>query len=205
MNRKSVERPTIAASQPHAGTVRAAATLQSPTSLHRASGSSARDASLIVTSGRQAYARRRSLTSPRAAEPEDREQEGREEHLDADNQERRGQQGEPRLRERARAARNPAADDPAADGEAREDQGGAGEQPVLELHARPNALEPGVALAEHVDAVGARAEAEREDLRADDRQQRAADHRVDIPAAAEDADVRQHADHDEDPEAGEDG
>src|SRR5207248_11806465 len=122
----------------------------------------------------------------------------------SDRQGGRGER-EPGLRERPGTARDPAADEPTADGEARENERGTRKQPVLELDARPNTLEPGVALPEHVHAVGARTESEREDLRAHDRQQGAADHRVDIPAATEDTDVREHADHDQDPEAGEEG
>ena len=65
------------------------------------------------------------------------------------------------------------------------------QQPVLEPEARAHAVEPRVLLAHEVRAVGVRAEAERDDLRADDHQQRAGDHRVQVPRAAEDVDLRE--------------
>ena len=64
------------------------------------------------------------------------------------------------------------------------------QQPVLEPEARAHAVEPRVLLAHEVGAVGVRAEAERDDLRADDHQQRAGDHRVQVPLAAEDVDLQ---------------
>ena len=64
------------------------------------------------------------------------------------------------------------------------------EQPVLEPEARAHAVEPRVLLAHEVGAVRVRAEPERDHLRADDHQQRAGDHRVQVPLAAEDVDLR---------------
>ena len=63
------------------------------------------------------------------------------------------------------------------------------QQAVLEPVAGAHAVEPAVALAHEVGRVGVRADAERHDLGADDRQQRAGDQRVDVPLAAEDAEL----------------
>ena len=62
---------------------------------------------------------------------------------------------------------------------------------VLEPEARAHAVEPRVLLAHEVRAVGVRAQPERDDLDADDHQQRAGDHRVQVPLAAEDVDLQQ--------------
>ena len=64
------------------------------------------------------------------------------------------------------------------------------QQAVLEAKARAHAVEPGVLLAHEVGAVGVRAQPEREHLRADDHQQRAADQRVHAPRAAEEVEAR---------------
>ena len=76
--------------------------------------------------------------------------------------------------------------------EAGDRDGAAEQQPVLEPEARAHAVEPGVLLAHEVRAVRVGAEAERDDLGADDHQQRAGDHRVQVPLAAEDVDLREH-------------
>ncbi len=67
-------------------------------------------------------------------------------------------------------------------------------QPVLELEACAHPVKPAVPLAHEVGAVGVGADAERHDLGADDRQQRPADQRVDVPVAPE---HRERADHDQ--------
>ena len=69
-----------------------------------------------------------------------------------------------------------------ADGEARERDAAAQRQPVLEPVARAHAVEPRVALAHEVRAVGVGAQAERDDLDADDHQQRARDLGVEVKA-----------------------
>ena len=62
-------------------------------------------------------------------------------------------------------------------------------QAVLELVAGAHAVEPAVAFAHEVRRVGVGAHAQGHDLGADDGQQRAGDERVDVPLAAEDAEV----------------
>ena len=69
------------------------------------------------------------------------------------------------------------------------------EQAVLEPEAVARALEPGLALLHEVDAVRMRAQPERDDLCPDDREQRAEDHRVQLPGPAEDVDVPEHGQH----------
>ena len=64
------------------------------------------------------------------------------------------------------------------------------QQAVLESKARAHAVEPRVPLAHEVRAVGVRAQAQREHLRADDHQQRAADQRVHAPIASEEVQAR---------------
>ena len=66
-----------------------------------------------------------------------------------------------------------------------EDEHAAEREAVLEPEARAHAVEPRVLLAHEVRAVGVRAEAERHHLGADDHEQRAGDHRVQVPRAAE--------------------
>ena len=77
----------------------------------------------------------------------------------------------------------------AAQHEAGEHERAAEQQAVLEPEARAHAVEPGVLLAHEVGAVGVRAEPEREHLRADDHQQRAADQRVHAPGAPEEVEA----------------
>src|SRR4051794_36651382 len=124
-----------------------------------------------------------------APEPEDAEQERREEDLDADDDERRGEDREALLGELPEAAVDPRHEDHRTDGEAGEDDGAAQEQAVLEMEARAHPVEPGVLLVHEVGAVCVGAQPERDDLDADDHQQRARDHRVEVPLAAEDLDL----------------
>ena len=71
------------------------------------------------------------------------------------------------------------------------------QQAVLEPEAGPHAVEPGVLLAHEVGAVRVGAQAERQHLRPDDHQQRAGDHRVQVPLAPEHLDLEQHRQRDE--------
>ena len=66
------------------------------------------------------------------------------------------------------------------------------QEAVLEPVAGAHPVEPAVALAHEVRRVGVGAHAQRHDLGADDGQQRAADERVDVPLAAEHAEVGDH-------------
>ena len=65
----------------------------------------------------------------------------------------------------------------------------AGQQAVLEAEAGAHAVEPRLALAHEVAAVRVGAQAEPEHLRPDDGEQRARDHRVQLPLAAEQLDA----------------
>ena len=76
-------------------------------------------------------------------------------------------------------------EDHAPDDDADEHEHAAQQQAVLEAKARAHAVEPRVVLAHEVRAVRVRAQAQRQHLRADDHQQRAADQRVHAPRAAE--------------------
>ena len=78
-----------------------------------------------------------------------------------------------------------------------DDDRAAERETVLEPEARAHRVEPGVLLTHEVGAVGVRAEAEAEHLGADDREQRTADQRMDVPAAPEDVDVGEHGDRDQ--------
>ena len=79
----------------------------------------------------------------------------------------------------------------AASDEAREQDRAAEQQAVLEAVARAHAVEPRVLLAHEVRPVGVRAQAERDDLRADDAQQLPAIDRVQLPLAPEERDLQQ--------------
>src|SRR5205814_2155006 len=94
--------------------------------------------------------------------------------------------GEPFLCEAAQTLCHPSADDDGAERAARAHQREAEQQTVLEADPRARSFEPGVPVAELVDGVRAPAQAEADELRADDDEQRAADQRVDEEAAAED-------------------
>ena len=65
-------------------------------------------------------------------------------------------------------------------------------QPVLQPVARAHPVEPAVLLAHEVGAVGVGADPERDDLRADDRQQCSRDQCMDVPLAAEHPEVGDH-------------
>ncbi len=77
-----------------------------------------------------------------------------------------------------------------ADHKAAERDEPAEREAVLEAEAGPHRVEPGILLAHEVRAVGVRAQTEREDLSADDRQQCTADQRMQVPSTAEDVDLR---------------
>ena len=97
--------------------------------------------------------------------------------------------GQALLGEAAEPAVGPDGDDDRAADQARQDDDPAQQQPVLEPEAAAHAVEPRVVVAHEVHAVGVGAEPERDDLRPDDEQQRAGDHRVQVPRAAEDVDL----------------
>src|SRR5215217_4882192 len=119
------------------------------------------------------------------AQAEDRQEERREEDLDPDDEQRHREHREALLGELAEAAVDPDAHDHDRQHEPREHHRAAEEEPVLEPEARPHAVEPRIAVAHEVGAVGVRAEPERQHLRADDQQQRPRDHRVAVPGPSE--------------------
>src|SRR5262245_6691182 len=124
------------------------------------------------------------------AQAEDREQERREEDLHADDDQRRREDRHALLGEAAEAAREPLPDHDAAEEHTREREARPEQEPVLEPELLNAALEPGIVVAEVVDRVDAAAEAEADELRADDDEQRAADDRVNLERVAEQRHVR---------------
>ena len=96
-------------------------------------------------------------------------------------------------RERAEAMLDPADHDEGAHDGAGERDRPAEQQPVLELVAGAHPIEPAILLTHEIGRVGMGADPERDDLGADDRQQRAGDQRVDVPLAPE---HRQPCEHD---------
>ena len=87
-----------------------------------------------------------------------------------------------------------------------EDERAAGEQAVLELQPPAEPLEQRIVLADPHARVGAREDAELDHLRADQRERDEAEHRVDLPRAAEDVHragrEREHADEPEEQHRG---
>ena len=77
------------------------------------------------------------------------------------------------------------------------DHGQAEQETVLEPDAAPDPLERRIAVAELVHGVGPAAEAEPDELRADNDEQRASDQRVDVELAPEDRRVRKHDPHEQ--------
>ena len=127
-------------------------------------------------------------------------QERREEDLDADDDERRREHGEALLGELAESAIDPGGHDHQADDEPGEQRDATEQQAVLEPEARPHAVEPRILLVHEVRAVGVRAEPERHHLGPDDHQQRAGDHGVQLPLAAEHVDLQQRDERDDRPD-----
>src|SRR3954466_9140014 len=139
----------------------------------------------------------RGVLAVAAPEPEDREQERREEDLQADNHQRGSENGPALFGEVAKTALGPTDDDEGCDREAGGEHAATQKQTVLQAEARTHALEPRVPVAHEVHAVRVCAEPERAYLRPDDHQQRAGDHRVQLPLASEQRQVGKRGDRDE--------
>ena len=91
--------------------------------------------------------------------------------------------------ELSEAVVDPLDDDEDADRAAGHDEHAAERQAVLERVAGPHPVKPPVSLGHEVRRVGVGADPERHHLRPDDRQQGAADEGVDVPGAAEHAEM----------------
>ena len=128
-----------------------------------------------------------------AAEAEDREQERREEDLDADDDQRRRQHREALFGERPEAAIDPVDDDDPPEHDARDAMTlPPSSRPCSSLNRARIRSNQRSGLAHEVSAVGVSADPERDDLSADDRQQRAGDQGVDVPLAPEHAQAGDH-------------